>query len=103
MITDILTSVQAKELFEKEAILIGTSDGVPIFRAVELFGERAAEYARTARNGASNSFGIGHTTLWFLTLTGFVAAAGWANTEKICPARPDHDEDIFSDDEEGEE
>lgn len=42
MINEVLNKAAAVELFEKEAILFGTSDVVPFYRAVELFGEEAA-------------------------------------------------------------
>ena len=42
MIDEVLNKAAAVELFEKEAILLGTSDVVPFYRAVELFGEEAA-------------------------------------------------------------
>lgn len=43
-ITNMLSREEAVELFEKEAILMGTSNTVPFFRAIELFGEEAAEF-----------------------------------------------------------
>lgn len=42
MIEEMLNKAAAVELFESEAILIGESDVVPFYRAVELFGEEAA-------------------------------------------------------------
>jgi len=42
MIDEVLNKAAAVELFEKEAILFGTSDVVPFYRAIELFGEEAA-------------------------------------------------------------
>lgn len=42
MINEVLNKDAAVELFEKEAILFGTSDVVPFYRAIELFGEEAA-------------------------------------------------------------
>lgn len=42
MIDEVLNKSAAVELFEKEAILFGTSDVVPFYRAIELFGEEAA-------------------------------------------------------------
>ncbi len=42
MINEVLNKAAAIELFEKEAILFGTSDVVPFYRAIELFGEEAA-------------------------------------------------------------
>ena len=39
-----LNSTQVKQLFERESILIGTADGVPVYRAAEVFGRRAAQF-----------------------------------------------------------
>lgn len=44
MIQEVLNKAAAVELFEKEAILLGTSDVVPFYRAIELFGEEAAMF-----------------------------------------------------------
>lgn len=44
MISEVLNKTAAVELFEKEAILFGTSDVVPFYRAIELFGEEAAAF-----------------------------------------------------------
>ncbi len=44
MIDEVLNKAAAVELFEKEAVLFGTSDVVPFYRAIELFGEEAAMF-----------------------------------------------------------
>lgn len=44
MIDKVLNKAEAVELFEKEAILFGTSDVIPFCRAIELFGEDAAAF-----------------------------------------------------------
>ena len=44
MIDYTLNRQQADELFDREAILFGKSNGVPEFRMVELFGEWAGEF-----------------------------------------------------------
>ena len=44
MIDEALNKAAAIELFEKEAVLFGTSDAVPFYRAIELFGEEAAAF-----------------------------------------------------------
>lgn len=43
-ITKTLNKAEATELFESEAILIGSDNAIPFYRAVELFGEWAAEF-----------------------------------------------------------
>ncbi|MDE5589045.1 MAG: hypothetical protein K2J60_07865 [Acetatifactor sp.] len=44
MIEEVLNKAAAVELFESEAILLGQSDVVPFYRAIELFGEEAARF-----------------------------------------------------------
>lgn len=44
MIDKVLSKAAAIELFEKEAILFDTMDAVPLYRAIELFGEEAAAF-----------------------------------------------------------
>ncbi len=44
MIAEVLNKAEAIKIFEEEAILIGRMDVVPFYRAVELFGEEAAEF-----------------------------------------------------------
>ena len=44
MIDEVLNKAAAIELFESEAVLLGQSDVVPFYRAVELFGEEAAAF-----------------------------------------------------------
>lgn len=44
MIDKLLSKAAAIELFEKEAILFDTMDAVPLYRAIELFGEEAAAF-----------------------------------------------------------
>ena len=44
MIDKTLSKAEAVELFEKEAVLFGTSDAIPFYRAIELFGEAAAAF-----------------------------------------------------------
>lgn len=44
MIDKVLSKAATVELFEKEAILFGTSDVIPFYRAIELFGEEAAAF-----------------------------------------------------------
>ena len=44
MADKVLNKAEAVELFENEAILFGTSDVIPFYRAIELFGEEAAAF-----------------------------------------------------------
>lgn len=79
-------SEQVKILFEREAMILGTCDGVPVSRAAELFGEEAAQYAgkkRDDRHLYHNLFSLGNYDLHYLTFWGFQAAAGYANVIEI--------------------
>lgn len=79
-----LNNTQVKELFEREAVLLGSSDGVPCYRAEELFGEKAVKFATRLKTGEnSNCFGIGDYDLWYLTLKGFRMAAAYSNVLEI--------------------
>ncbi|MDE7332158.1 MAG: hypothetical protein K2O16_07935 [Lachnospiraceae bacterium] len=49
MIDEVLNKAAAVELFEGEAVLIGSDDAVPFYRAVELFGEWAAAFINECR------------------------------------------------------
>lgn len=81
-----LNNNQVMELFQKEAILLGTNDAVPLYRVAELFGKRAAGFAvrgNSLRSPGYNAFGVGDYTLPYLTYEGFKAAASFANVEEI--------------------
>lgn len=78
-----LNSAQAKELFNGEAILFGDTDGVPLCRAIELFGEKAVNWANDLTKGWTNGFGIGGYTVLYLNFSGFKQAATYANVEEI--------------------
>lgn len=79
-----LNSNQVKELFEKEAVLIGGRDAVPLYRVRELFGDHAAGYLTiTQDNSRYRIFGVGDFQCPYVTFDGFQAAAGYANVEEI--------------------
>lgn len=86
-----LNAQQARLLFESEAVLLGDHDGVPIFRAAELFGKKAAEFASEIfmiKNGQrcviySSYFGVGDYQCHYLTMEGFLVAASYANVEEV--------------------
>lgn len=81
----LLNSNHVKQLFEQEAVLIGSSDGVPAYRAVELFGPEAVKYAADPTNAGIyfNIFGTGDFQLRYLTFAGFQRAASYANVLEI--------------------
>jgi len=83
-ISNILNKSQVDALFQREAVLIGTKDVVPEFRAMALFGDSAVEYAREAPDGQYwNGYGIGDYTLEYLTYKGFQAAASYHNAQQL--------------------
>lgn len=80
----ILNKAQVDALFQREAVLIGTEDVVPAFRAAVLFGESAAKHAQSLPVGRySNGYGVGDFTLMYLTLRGFQAAASFYNVQQF--------------------
>ena len=82
-----LNKEQVKTLFEREAVLMGTEDRVPYFRAAVLFGQDAVDHARrldAIRPGHySNGYGTGDCTMAALTLRGFQAAASFYNVQLL--------------------
>lgn len=79
-----LNNNQVKELFEKEAVLIGSRDAVPLYRVRELFGDRAAGYLTiTQGNDRYRIFGVGDFQCPYVTFDGFQSAASYANVEAI--------------------
>lgn len=78
-----LTKAEVQELFDKESILIGQSDCVPLHRAKELFGDGAANYAFSISRSIGGYFGVGDYNLPYLTLRGFQAAASYHNVEML--------------------
>lgn len=82
---------QAKALFAREAVFLGGNDGVPVSRAMELFGEKATQFAARlsfVRNGQtqivySSFFGLGDYQIQYLTYRGFLQAATYANALEI--------------------
>lgn len=80
----ILNKKQVQILFDREAVLLGTNDGVPLDRVVALFGEDAASYASRQEGGVYwNAYGVGDYTLSYLTLLGFQAAASFYNVQQL--------------------
>lgn len=77
---------RAKMLFAEESTILSNSGGVPLSRAVELFGKKAAEFP-FACDGAkaagiySNAFGVGDYQCPYLTWKGFLEAVTYANVQ----------------------
>lgn len=78
---NILNKAQVDALFQREAVLLGTENGVPDFRAAALFGKGAVEFAERLKY--ANSYGVGDYTLDYLTYQGFQAAASWFNVQLL--------------------
>lgn len=68
-------------MFEREAVLFGTSDGMPEYRAVQLFGKEAVAFA--VRQAGSNGYGIDEFTASYLTERGVHIAATYLNVKEI--------------------
>lgn len=78
-----LCKEETRELFEEEAILIGSTDAVPVYRVAELFGSKAAEFSLQVMKEGVNGFGIGDYTLMYFNYKGFQIAATYYNIAQI--------------------
>lgn len=80
-----LNKAQVAALFAQEAVLMGSEDMVPEFRAAALFGKDAVEHAKRMDRSAparySNGYGVGAYTIFALTYRGFQAAASFHNVQ----------------------
>lgn len=74
-----------KRIFDKNKILIGESDAVPEYIALEIFGKDAVAFVKhlDKRGLCSNGYGIGVYTLMYLTLRGLELAATYVNIRTI--------------------
>lgn len=88
---------QVKSLFDREAILIGSRDVVPIYRVKQLFGEGAAQFVwKPCENDLSNAFGIGNRNLGYVNYRGFQMAASYFNVEVVCRDIPEEEDMLIS-------
>lgn len=79
-----LNKAQVEAMFQREAVLIGTEDGVPAFRVKALFGTDAVERVCVSGGGERwNCYGMGGYNLAYLTLLGFQAAASFYNVQQL--------------------
>lgn len=79
-----LNKAQVAALFEREAVLIGTADGVADFRASALFGKEAVEFVHKMTPGSYwNAYAAGGATIRYLTFLGFQAAASFHNVQAL--------------------
>lgn len=80
-----LNRTEATKLFATESILIGENDVIPKNRVIELFGEKAANFAiNTGKPGTNfNLYGIGDYDFEYFTFKGFESAVTFSNITKI--------------------
>ena len=80
----VLSKEQAVLLFERNCVLLGSEDGVPLYLVRELCGDKAAKFACRGQNGKyGNAFGVGDYTLSYVSKNGFLAAISFHNVEQI--------------------
>ncbi len=80
----ILSKAQVEVLFQREAVLIGMGDVVPINRAAELFGKDAVNHACSVGAGGNwNIYSVSNCNIKYLTLDGFYAAATFYNIQQL--------------------
>lgn len=77
-----------RKIFEQEKILVGNQDVFPEYKAIEIFGKNAIEFAHeidsTSKKIICSRYGIGDFDLKFLTIIGVEIAATYVN---ICALR----------------
>lgn len=80
-----LNKAQVAAIFAQEAVLMGSEDMVPEFRAAALFGKDAVEHAKSMNRDARvhyiGGYGVGDFTMFALTYRGFQAAASFHNVQ----------------------
>lgn len=94
---DTMNIAQVKALFEREAVLLGSRDGVPDYRVATLFGEAAVRFAHSMDNNSHKNvvgYGTGDYTLFGLSLQGFMVAASYFNVQQLKPLIAAKDEDL---------
>lgn len=80
---------QVTAIFTRYAILFGDEDGMPVRRAVEIFGKDAVEHVRRMASNSKayrhyyNGYGNGQYTALYLTLPGIYAAATYNNVTAL--------------------
>ncbi len=76
---------QTDLLFKQNSVLFGDVDGMPRYRAMELFGEEAVSCVVNVgdRCGFYDVYGIGNHGIVYLTHRGFRAAATYVNIQEI--------------------
>ncbi len=80
-----LNSKQVDRLFLQNAALFGYEEGVPKYRAIELFGKEAVDYVFSTCNtrGNYNSYATRGPSAWYITHKGFQIAATYMNVQEV--------------------
>ncbi len=89
------TPAAVRELFEREALVFGSSRGVPVAIAAELFGEDAVAFARglkPVRAPLIGGYGVGRFTAFYLTCDGIYVAASYCNVCAVKRMEVSHSE-----------
>lgn len=85
---NMMNKTQTKELFDREAFLFGTTDGIPEKRAVELLGQEAVDFTHRMetvdkRGYYFNGYGNGPFTAYYMTLAGLYIAVTYNNVTAL--------------------
>lgn len=83
--TDLMNKAQVAELFQREAVLLGSRDVMPEVRAIELFGVRAVNFAKQMRDTHETCVGYGADgyIAFGLNLYGVQLAASYCNVRLL--------------------
>lgn len=82
IIKETLNKAQVEQLFNENAVLLGSRDAVPELAVVRLFGQKALDFVyrmKPKENGSLDGYGIGEYTAGALTKKGFFIAATYCN------------------------
>lgn len=80
-----ISKEKARQIFNKNAVLFGVRDGIPVETAKKLLGPAAVDFATKTNNGGdlANGYGIGVYTAMYLTERGFYVAVTYHNVSCI--------------------
>lgn len=80
------TKDDVKKIFDEEKVLAGNRDVLPEYRAIEIFGKKAVDFAKRLGERGQNAsqYGIGDFQFMYLYYSGVEVAATYVN---ICNVR----------------
>ena len=83
-----MNKAQTKELFEREAVLFGAVDGIPMKRAVEILGQEAVDFTHRMESYDKSlryfgGYGNGPYTAYYITLYGLYIAVTYNNVTAL--------------------